>query len=79
MNKKKHILITSIITLIVFVLSPQIYNLPIFEYNVYNGKEYYEFTEQLEKDNLLLSKGENDIRIMTLNLLVHYASWGESL
>ena len=76
MNKKKHILITAIITLIVFVLSPQIYNLPIFEYNVYNGKAYYEFTEQLKKDNLLLSKGENDIRIMTLNLLVNYSSWG---
>ncbi len=76
MNKKKHILITAIITLIVFVLSPQIYNLPIFEYNVYKGKDYYEFTEQLKKDNLLLSKGESDIRIMTLNLLAHYTSWG---
>ncbi len=76
MNYNKRILITAIITLIVFVFSPQIYNLPIFEYNIYRGKPHYEFTEQLEKDNLLLNKGENEIRAMTLNLLAHYTSWG---
>lgn len=76
MNKKKHIIITAVIALIVFIFSPHIYNLPIFEYNVYRGKQHYEFTEQLEKDNLLLNKGENEIRVMTLNLLAHYTSWG---
>ena len=57
MNYNKRILITAIITLTVFIFSPHIYNLPIFEYNVYRGKQHYEFTEQLEKDNLLLNKG----------------------
>ena len=76
MNKRKHILITAVITVIVFIFSPQIYALPIFEYNFYKEKPHYEFTEQLKKDNLLLNKGENEVRIMTLNLLAHYSSWG---
>ena len=76
MNYNKRILITSIITLTVFIFSPQIYALPIFECNIFKQRPRYEFTEQLKKDNLLLNKGENEIRVMTLNLLAHYTSWG---
>ncbi len=76
MNKKNHIIITAIIALIVFIFSPQIYVLPVFENNIFEQRPRYEFTEQLKKDNLLLNKGENEIRVMTLNLLAHYSSWG---
>ncbi len=76
MNYNKRILITAVITLLVFIFSPQIYASPIFEYNVFKRKPTYEFTEQLKKDNLLLNKGESEIRVMTLNLLAHYNSWG---
>ena len=76
MNKKTHILVTAIITVIVFIFSPQIYSLPIFEYNIFSKKPHYEFSEQVKSDNLLLNKRENEIRVMTLNLLAHYPSWG---
>ena len=51
MNKKNHIIITAIIALIVFIFSPQIYVLPVFEYNMFEQRPRYEFTEQLKEDN----------------------------
>ena len=76
MNKKKHILITVIITVITFILCPLIYSLPIFDYNLYVGKPHTNFEEQIKKDNSILAKNENQIRVITFNLLAHYKSWG---
>jgi endonuclease/exonuclease/phosphatase family metal-dependent hydrolase len=76
MNKKTHILITIIVTVITLIVCPVIYNQPFIEYNLYTGKKESVYKEQIKKDNLILCKKENEIRIMTLNLLAHYKSWG---
>ena len=76
MNKKKHILITAIIATITFILCPLIYSTPVFDYNLYAGKQKTGFEEQIKKDNLILDKNDTDVRIMTFNLLAHYTSWG---
>lgn len=76
MNRKAPILITVIIALLTLTLCPFIYNQPFTQYNIYTGKKVYEFEVQIKKDNLILEKEENEIRIMTLNLLAHYKSWG---
>ena len=76
MKKKTHILITILITALSFIICPIIYNQPFIEYNFYTGKSESPFNEQIKKDNLILMKSENEIRIMTLNLLAHYKSWG---
>ena len=76
MKKKTHILITILITALSFIICPIIYNQPFIEYNFYTGKSESPFNEQIKKDNLILKKSENEVRIMTLNLLAHYKSWG---
>lgn len=76
MKKKTHILITILITALSFIICPIIYNQPFIEYNFYTGKSESPFNEQIKKDNLILMKSENEVRIMTLNLLAHYKSWG---
>ena len=76
MNKKKHILITVIITVFSLVICPLIYNQPFVEYNLYTGKNQVKYDDRIKKDNLILNKKENEVRIMTLNLLAHYKSWG---
>ena len=76
MNNKTHILITIIITIATFIVCPFVYNQPFVEFNLYTGKEEAKFNEQIKKDNLILSKEETEVRIMTLNLLAHYKSWG---
>ncbi|MBR3810318.1 MAG: hypothetical protein IKK46_08475 [Clostridia bacterium] len=76
MNKKKHILITIIITVFSLVICPLIYNQPFVEYNLYTGKNQVKYDDRIKKDNLILNKKENEVRIMTLNLLAHYKSWG---
>lgn len=76
MKKKTQILITILITALSFIICPIIYNQPFIEYNFYTGKSESPFNEQIKKDNLILMKSENEIRIMTLNLLAHYKSWG---
>lgn len=76
MNKKRHISITIIITILTLIICPIIYNQPFIEYNLYIGKKETVYKEQIKKDNLILCKEENEIRIMTLNLLAHYKSWG---
>lgn len=76
MKKKTHILITILITVLSFIICPIIYNQPFIEYNFYTGKSESPFNEQIKKDNLILMKSENEVRIMTLNLLAHYKSWG---
>lgn len=76
MKKKTHILITILITALSFIICPIIYNQPFIEYNFYTGKSESPFDEQIKKDNLILKKSENEVRIMTLNLLAHYKSWG---
>ena len=76
MKKKTHILITILITVLSIIICPIIYNQPFIEYNFYTGKSESPFDEQIKKDNLILKKSENEVRIMTLNLLAHYKSWG---
>lgn len=76
MNKKRHISITIIITILTLIICPIIYNQPFIEYNLYTGKKESVYKEQIKKDNLILNKDETEIRIMTLNLLAHYKSWG---
>ena len=77
MKKRYHILITIIISVTVFVFCPLIYLTPAFDYNLFIEKNINaEFKEQIKKDNLILNKKENEIRIMTYNLLAHYDSWG---
>ncbi|MBQ6935610.1 MAG: hypothetical protein IJN49_03585 [Clostridia bacterium] len=76
MDKKKHILITIIITVFSLVICPLIYNQPFVEYNLYTGKNQVKYDDRIKKDNLILNKKENEVRIMTLNLLAHYKSWG---
>lgn len=76
MNKKTHILITIIVTVITLIVCPVIYNQPFIKYNLYTGKKVTLYEEQIKKDNLILSKNDNEIRIMTLNLLAHYKTWG---
>ncbi len=76
MKKKTHILITIIITVLTLIVCPIIYNQPFIEYNLYTGKKETVYKEQIKKDNLILNKSENEVRIMTLNLLAHYKSWG---
>lgn len=76
MKKKTHILITILITVLSIIICPIIYNQPFIEYNFYTGKSESPFNEQIKKDNLILKKSENEVRIMTLNLLAHYKSWG---
>lgn len=76
MKKKTQILITILITALSFIICPIIYNQPFIEYNFYTGKSESPFDEQIKKDNLILKKSENEVRIMTLNLLAHYKSWG---
>ena len=76
MNKKRHILITIIITILTLIICPIIYNQPFIEYNLYTGKKETVYKQQIKKDNLILCKEESEIRIMTLNLLAHYKSWG---
>ena len=76
MKKKTQILITILITALSFIICPIIYNQPFIEYNFYTGKSESPFDEQIKKDNLILMKSENEVRIMTLNLLAHYKSWG---
>lgn len=76
MNKKTHILITIIITVLTLIVCPVVYNQPFVEYNFYTGKKESEHNEQIKQDNLILKKSENEVRIMTLNLLAHYKSWG---
>lgn len=76
MKKKTHILITILITVLSLIICPIIYNQPFIEYNFYTGKSKSPFNEQIKKDNLILKKSENEVRIMTLNLLAHYKSWG---
>ena len=76
MKKKTQILITILITALSFIICPIIYNQPFIEYNFYTGKSESPFNEQIKKDNLILMKSENEVRIMTLNLLAHYKSWG---
>ena len=76
MKKKTHILITILITVLSLIICPIIYNQPFIEYNFYTGKSESPFNEQIKKDNLILKKSENEVRIMTLNLLAHYKSWG---
>ena len=76
MKKKTHILITILITVLSIIICPIIYNQPFIEYNFYTGKSESPFDEQIKKDNLILMKSENEVRIMTLNLLAHYKSWG---
>lgn len=76
MNYNKRILIISVITLTVLLFSPKIYNLPALEYNVFEPEPECEFTEPMKKTNLILNKKENEIRVMTINLLAHYNSWG---
>ena len=75
MNKQKHIILTIIISVVTFTISPFVYNQPFMEYNFYTGKPISEFNEQIKNDNLILQKNETEIRIMTLNLLAHYKSW----
>ena len=76
MKNKTQILITILITALSFIICPIIYNQPFIEYNFYTGKSESPFDEQIKKDNLILKKSENEVRIMTLNLLAHYKSWG---
>ena len=76
MKKKTQILITILITALSLIICPIIYNQPFIEYNFYTGKSESPFDEQIKKDNLILMKSENEVRIMTLNLLAHYKSWG---
>lgn len=76
MKKKTHILITILITVLSLIICPIIYNQPFIEYNFYTGKSELPFDEQIKKDNFILKKSENEVRIMTLNLLAHYKSWG---
>lgn len=76
MKNKTQILITILITALSFIICPIIYNQPFIEYNFYTGKSESPFNEQIKKDNLILKKSENEVRIMTLNLLAHYKSWG---
>ena len=77
MSKKNHILITIIITIFCFVISPLIYNQPFMETNYYTGKKNNVSEEQIKNDNILLNKSaENSVRIMTVNLLAHFSSWG---
>lgn len=77
MNKRKHILITSIITAITLIISPIIYNSPCFKQNT--TQTVYENSERLTKTAQLLNHKNNaTIRIMTFNLLAHYTSWGGS-
>lgn len=77
MNKKKHILITIIITIVCLVVSPFIYNQPFMEYNFYVGKSQNKYESQIKMDNCILNKtDDNTIRIMTFNLLAHFSSWG---
>ena len=76
MKNKTQILITILITALSFIICPIIYNQPFIEYNFYTGKSESPFNEQIKKDNLILKKSENELRIMTLNLLAHYKSWG---
>ncbi len=76
MSNKKRILITIFVSVLVFIISPIIYNQPFIEYNFYTGRQNSEFDEQIKKDNLILNKSDNEIRIITLNLLAHYKSWG---
>ena len=76
MKKKTHILITILITVLSIIICPIIYNQPFIEYNFYTDKSESPFNEQIKKDNLILKKSENEVRIMTLNLLAHYKSWG---
>ena len=76
MKNKTQILITILITALSFIICPIIYNQPFIEYNFYTGKSESPFNEQIKKDNLILMKSENEVRIMTLNLLAHYKSWG---
>lgn len=76
MNKKRHISITIIITILTLIICPIIYNQPFIEYNLYTGKKESVYKEQIKKDNLILNKDETEIRIMTLNLLAHYKTWG---
>lgn len=76
MKKKTHILITIIITVLTLIVCPFIYNQPFIEYNFYTGKREAPFNERIKKDNLILKKSKNEVRIMTFNLLAHYKSWG---
>lgn len=76
MKNKTQILITILITVLSIIICPIIYNQPFIEYNFYTDKSESPFNEQIKKDNLILKKSENEVRIMTLNLLAHYKSWG---
>lgn len=76
MNKKLHILITIFITVLTLIVAPLIYNQPFMEHNVFVPEEEKHCKEMIEKDNVILKRDENTIRVMTFNLLAHYPSWG---
>ena len=76
MNKKLHILITIFITILSLIVIPLIYNQPFMEHNVFVLEKEEQFKTLIEKDNIILNKNKNTIRVMTFNLLVHYPSWG---
>ncbi len=75
MNTKTHILITVIISVAAFVFCPLFYASPIID-AAYNKPTQGALQEQIKADNLILNKTNEDLRIMTFNILAHYKSWG---
>ncbi len=75
MNTKTHILITIIISVATFVFCPLFYTSPILD-AAHSKTTQGVLQEQIKADNLILNKTNDDLRIMTFNLLAHYKSWG---
>lgn len=57
------------------MICPVFYNSTLIKSD-FENTEQVNLTEEIKKDNLILNKTENDLRIMTFNLLAHYKSWG---
>jgi endonuclease/exonuclease/phosphatase family metal-dependent hydrolase len=75
MNTKTHILITVIISIATLVICPLFYVSSILEADNTETPQGL-LQEQIKADNLILAKSNEDLRIMTFNILAHYKSWG---